>query len=190
MASGMSKTFLFLFVLGAGAAAAQPVSAGLKFGVPLTDAISVQSPNLFDYVASTGRWTIGPFVEVHLPANLGIEVDALYRSYSFNSMAGSASISEWDFPLLLQYRFLSGPIRPYVDGGLVFNHLSVGDITQLNHQSSFGIALGAGVDIHAIFLHISPEIRYEGFALKNIQSSLDELTSNRNQLMVLVGVSF
>ena len=170
--------------------AAQPISAGLKFGVPLTDAISVESPNPFDYTASTNRWTLGPFVEVRLPANLGLEVDALYRSYDFRSSQYGASVGEWDFPVLAKYRLFKGPVRPYFDGGLVFNHLSLGDVTELNHRSNFGIALGAGADIHAIFLHISPEIRYEGFALRSLQGTLDALESNRNQVMVLVGVGF
>lgn len=189
----MLKTFLtflvssiFLIPL----CAAQPFSAGLKFGVPLTDAASVQSPNPLDYTSGTGRWTLGPFVEVRLPANFGVEVDALYRSFDFRSTQDGTSVGEWDFPVLAKYRFLPGPVRPYIEGGLVFNHLTVSDITELNHQSSFGIVLGAGLDIHAVFLHISPEIRYEGFALKNLTAPLGALQSNRNQAMVLVGFSF
>ena len=188
----MLKTFLasLVFFALASLAAGQPVSAGLKFGVPLTDAIAVQSPNPFDYTASTNRWTLGPFVEVRLPANFGLELDALYRSYNFCSSLNSASVGEWDFPLLAKYRLLKGPVRPYLDGGLVFNHLSVAEVTELNHRTSFGPALGAGVDIHAVFLHISPEIRYEGFTLHNITAPLSVLQSNRNQAVVLVGVSF
>jgi hypothetical protein len=190
----MLKTFLAIFVFSCFAvsqAAAQPISAGLKFGVPLTDAVSVQSANPFDYTASTNRWTLGPYVEVHLPAHLALEVDALYQSYDYRSAQyGGVSVGEWNFPILAKYRFLKGPVRPFVDGGLVFNHLSVADVTELNHRSSFGIALGAGVDIHAIFLHITPEIRYEGFTTRNILSPLDALQSNRNQAMVLVGIGF
>jgi opacity protein-like surface antigen len=174
----------------AGALSAQPVSVGLKFGVPLTDAVSVESPNPFDYTSSTGRWTLGPFVEIRLPAGFGLEVDGLYRSFDFRSSQYGVSVGEWDFPLLAKYRFWKGPVRPYIDGGLVFNHLSVNGVTELNHRSSFGIALGAGVDIHAAFLHISPEIRYEGFTLKNLESPLNALQSNRNQAIVMVGLSF
>lgn len=185
----MLKTFLAIIVFS-GIAAAQPISAGLKFGVPLTDAISTESPNPLDYTSSTGRWTLGPYVEVRLPFNFGIEVDALYRSYNFRSLQSGTSVGEWDIPVMAKYRLLSGPVRPYLEGGLVFNHLSIGDVTELNHNSNFGVTLGAGVDIHAIFLHISPEIRYEGFALRNLQAPVGALQSNRNQVMVLVGIGF
>jgi len=185
----MLKTF-FAIIVFAEALAAQPLSAGLKFGVPLTDAISIQSPNPLDYTATTHRWTLGPYVELRLPAHLALEVDALYRSYDFRSSQSGQSVGEWDFPILAKYRFLKGPVRPYIDGGLVFNHLSIADITELNHRSSFGVTLGAGIDIHAVFLHISPEIRYEGFTLTNLEAPLDALQSNRNQAVVLVGIGF
>ena len=50
--------------------------------------------------------------------------------------------------------------------------------------------LGAGVEIHALLLRISPEIRYEGFAFRTFNSIGDALQSNRNQALFLVGISF
>jgi hypothetical protein len=47
--------------------------------------------------------------------------------------------------------------------------------------------LGAGVDIHALVLHISPEVRYTGDALKNFDTVIN---SNRNQLAFLIGIGF
>ena len=67
----MIKTFL-AFILIAAAANAQPISAGLKFGVPLNDAFSIRSPNPFSYVAETRRYTVGPFIELRLPAHLAM----------------------------------------------------------------------------------------------------------------------
>jgi len=185
----MIKALSFLILL-AGPIAAQPFSAGVKFGAPLTDALSVQSPNPFNYVANTGRFVIGPYAEVRLPAGFAVEVDALYRSFSFNSSQSSASVSQWEFPVLVKRRFLRGPVRPYLDGGVVLSHLSVGDVTELNHRSNYGIALGAGVDIHALVLHITPELRYEGFVFQDLSSPGGVLHSNRNQLLAIVGVSF
>jgi hypothetical protein len=185
----MLKLFSSLFIL-AGVAAAQPFIAGVKIGAPLTDALSVQSPNPLDYVASTGRFVVGPYVEVRLPAGFAVEVDALYRSFSYTSLQTSASASDWEFPLLAKRKFLKGPVRPYVEGGLVLSHLSVSDVTELNHRSNYGIALGAGLEIHALVLHISPELRYEGFVLQDFSSSAGILHSNRNQLLAMVGISF
>jgi hypothetical protein len=39
-------------------------------------------------------------------------------------------------------------------------------------------------------LKISPEVRYEGFVFKNFDSPGGVLQSNRNQLLVMVGIGF
>lgn len=191
------KTFLFAFVLG-GAAYAQPVIAGVKVGVPFTDAFTNNTNN--DAVelllqpqevlrGSGSSYTIGPFVEVRLPFNFSIEADALYRSLKFTETAvGSSSTSQWDFPILAKYRFLKGPVRPYVAGGLDFNHVSgIVNLVTANHNTSFGVALGAGVEIHALVMRISPEIRWTGDALKNFSGVV---SSNQNQVALLVGIGF
>jgi hypothetical protein len=185
----MVKQLSFLILL-AGLAAAQPFSAGVKIGAPLTDALSVQSPNPLDYVANTGRFVIGPYAEVRLPAGFAVEVDALYRSFSFRSAQNSASASDWEFPLLAKRKFLKGPVRPYIEGGVVLSHLSVPAVTEVTHRSNYGIALGAGLEIHALVLHVSPEVRYEGFVLQDLSSPTGVLHSNRNQLLAMVGISF
>src|SRR5271155_5576130 len=110
------KTF-FLFFVSCVFLAAQPFGGGLKFGVPLTDAISVQSPNPLDYLTSTGRWLVGPYGEVRLPGRFSLEVDALYRSFGFTSTQNSVSAGSWEFPVLAKYKLLKGPIAPYVEGG-------------------------------------------------------------------------
>src|SRR5579863_9567594 len=185
----MVKLLSFLLVL-AGVVAAQPFVAGVKIGAPLTDALSVQSPNPFDYVANTGRYVVGPYVEVRLPAGFAVEVDALYRSFSFSSAQSSASASDWEFPLLAKRKFLKGPVRPYLEGGVVLSHLSVPDVTEVTHRSNYGITLGAGLEIHALVLHVSPELRYEGFVFQDFSSPGGILHSNRNQLLAMVGISF
>jgi hypothetical protein len=185
----MSKLFSFLCLL-TGLAAAQPFTAGVKIGAPLTDALSIQSPNPLDYVTSTGRFLIGPYAEVRLPAGFAVEVDALYRSFSYNSTVDNVSATDWEFPILAKRKFLKGPVRPYVEGGVVLSHLSVKDVTELTHRSNYGITLGAGIEIHALVLHISPEVRYEGFVLQDFSSPGAALHSNRNQLLAMVGISF
>jgi opacity protein-like surface antigen len=190
------KTFrlILVFVLFLGAAAAQPVMAGLKIGAPLTDAFTVATaPSPFtSFSANANDYTLGPYIEVRLPLNLSIEGDALYRGYNFNFATGStlasAHASSWDFPIVAKYHFFKGPVKPYVEGGADFSHLS--DITQAlgpNHNSNFGIVLGAGVQLNLLVLRISPEIRYTGDTLKNFTGLLD---SNRNQVAFLVGIGF
>ena len=182
------QTFLCSFVF-IGAAYAQPVVAGLKIGVPFSDAFQNSGfPSITALTASSNAYTLGPFVEVRLPLNLSLEADALYRGLKFTNITGTATTGVWDFPVVAKYKFLKGPIRPYVEGGLDFSHLSdVKNFVTANHTSNFGVALGAGVEIRALVMRISPEIRWEGDALQNFTGTVN---SNRNQLAFLVGIGF
>ncbi len=182
------QTFLCSFVF-IGLAQAQPVVAGLKIGVPFTDAFQNQPyPTVTTLTASSNSYTLGPFVEVRLPLHLSIEADALYRGLQFTNLTGSAKTGEWDFPVVAKYKLLKGPIKPYIEGGLDFSHLSdAKNFIVANHTSNFGIVLGAGVEIHALVMRISPEIRYEGDALKSFSGVIN---TNRNQLAFLVGIGF
>lgn len=58
-----------------------PIGIGVKGGVPLNDAFVVRATNPVDYIADTHRYTLGPYVELRLPAGFGIELDALYKTY-------------------------------------------------------------------------------------------------------------
>ena len=53
-----------------------------------------------------------------------------------------------------------------------------------------GVVLGAGVDIHAIVMHISPEVRFTRWNSAQISDTAGLLNSNRNQAEFLVGFTF
>jgi opacity protein-like surface antigen len=193
----LRKTFFLLLVsLLASSSfilAQSPFGFGLKAGIPLNDALSTTPGGAIDYVQSTNRFTIGPFAEFRLPSGFSLEVDALYRSYSFRQdlpQASPVSTNAWEFPVLAKKSFFGGPIRPYVEGGVALSHLSVKDVAELNHTNNYGIVLGAGVSIHAGPVRVSPELRYNGWAFQDFSSPFGNLHSNRNQATVLVGVSF
>jgi hypothetical protein len=179
------KTFLYFSVF-IGLTQAQPVIGGLKIGIPITDAVSTVETLSTPPVSPSG-YELGVYGEVRLPAKFSIEVDALHRGYTFNSETGTTSGSSWEFPIVAKYHLLKGPIKPYIEGGLSFSRLSGVENLVVNHNTNFGVVLGAGVDIHALVLHISPEIRYTGNALKNFDSVV---TSNQNQVAVLIGIGF
>ena len=182
------KTLLCILVT-AGFASAQPFGVGLKVGVPATDAFKifpVPSPSIF--TGDQPRYTIGPYVELRLPANMGIEVDALYRSIDFRSAGVGASGSSWEFPVLVKHRFIAGPVRPYFDAGLSFSRLSDINLSSLNHRSNYGVVVGGGVEFNLFLIKVSPEIRYTGWAFRNFDGS--QVQSKRNQLAVLVGFGF
>lgn len=189
----MTKLFGFLLILPA-VACAQPFSAGVKVGAPFTNAVSIASgASSVDTVSSNG-YVIGAYGEVRIPGGFSIEVDALYRSFSYFQgspfvTGSSGSNGNWEFPVMAKYKLLkSGPVKPYIEGGLVLSHLTGSDF-DITHAANYGVTLGAGIEIKALVLRISPEIRYDGFFFHDFASN-SFVQSNRNQAMVLVGIGF
>lgn len=182
------KTILCFFVVAA-SAWAQPFGAGLKIGVPATDAFKVlPDPSLGIFTGESHRYTIGPYVELRLPARMAVEVDALYRSYDFRSAGVGASASSWEFPVLIKHRFPVPFVKPYFDAGLSFSRLSDIKLSSLNHRSNYGVVVGGGVEFNLLLIKVSPEIRYTGWAFRNFDGT--QLQTKRNQLTVLVGFGF
>jgi hypothetical protein len=202
-------TFLFSSI----AIFAQPFSAGIKAGVPLTDFLNAAENGTFNYSAPNNRYIVGGTAELRLPLGLGIEFDALYRRLHYNGSSLPNAFttingagSNWEFPLLLKYRFRFPVVRPYLDGGVAWDTLAgfertVSQIPQpfgvlapppseLQKNTTMGIVLGGGVDIHAIFLHISPEIRFTRWNTAQIGDTMGLLRSNLNQAEFLVGFTF
>jgi opacity protein-like surface antigen len=187
---------------------AQPFSAGIKAGVPLTDSLNASQNGIFEYNAPTQRYIIGGMAEVRLPLGFGVEFDALYRNLQYSSGAIafnsiSASGSNWEFPLLLKYRFHFPVVRPYVEAGVAWDtitglketidQVAASSPSELQKNTTMGFVLGGGVDIHAVFLHISPELRFTRWSSQQInavQSTIDLLHSNLNQAEFLVGITF
>jgi opacity protein-like surface antigen len=177
--------------------AQSPFGFGLKAGVPLSDALATPPGGTINYVQSTHRYTIGPYAEFRLPSGFSVELDALYRSYSYDQLGASriaipqpVSSGVWEFPLLARKSLFGGPIQPYIEGGVALSHLSVNDVLELNHRNNYGIVLGAGLSLHLGAVRLTPEIRYNGWAFQGFSSPLGGLHSNRNQATVLVGIGF
>jgi hypothetical protein len=203
---------VLLFLLGSISAFAQPFSAGIKAGIPLTDFLNAAGNGTFDYSAPNQRYIIGGVAELRLPLGLGVEFDALYRKLSYSgsgTLAGftgnlSAKANDWEFPLLLKYRFHVPVARPFLDAGVAWDTLpglkqalSVASQSELgfpapqvNKTTTMGFVVGGGVDIHAVFLHISPEIRFTRWNSTQISDALGLLHSNLNQAEFLVGFTF
>ena len=132
-----------------------------------------------------------------------------------SSVTSSTESGAWEFPLLLKYRFHFPLVRPFVDGGVAWDTLSglsqtvtqiipvSGTITsssnsspsELQHSTINGIVFGGGVDIHALVIHILPEIRYTHwtsphFAINDIgvpSTPVGSLHSTQDQFEFLVG---
>ena len=205
---------VFLLVLGSISASAQPFTAGIKAGVPLTDFVNSVQGGAFNYNSTTQRFIIGGTAELRLPLSFAVEFDALYRRLQYNGSGNLVDVfatskttaSNWEFPLLLKYRFHFPVVRPYVDGGVAWDTLAglqqtltltgingpgtttSGSPSELLHKTTGGFVLGGGVDIHALFLHISPELRFTRW--NSAQLGAGSFHSNRNQAELLVGFTF
>jgi hypothetical protein len=200
------RDLLRLLTVGAWAAAvclAQPFSAGIKGGLPLTDFVNtVESGS----ATTASDYVIGPMVELRLPFGLGVEFDALYRHFNYTnpvSSVGSAlttvtSSGDWEFPLVAKYRFHGKIVRPYVEAGVSWDALSglkssVENVVEPpppeQHSLTMGFVMGAGIDIHVLVLHIAPEIRFTRWTSQHFDIA-NVVNSNQNQAEVLVGVTF
>src|SRR5580700_8318962 len=170
----MYKTFRTLLVCAAVSCAmgfapraeAQPLGIGLKVGSTLTNAVtSVETaspPNRHTLI-------IGPYLEMRLPLGLSIEADALYYPGLFTNATGGGSL--WQFPVLLKFGIPLGPIKPYIEGGPAFSHLSdVKTVLDILHTNNYGITLGAGIEIKIKAFRISPEVRYNGVVWDSVKS--------------------
>ena len=213
----MTKTFL-LIVVSAGFALSQPIGLGIKGGLPLTDAFNTALGPSTSYTSETNRYIIGPQIELRLPAGLSIELDALYTKLNFSSVRSAAGsvvnatteADGWEFPLLLKYKFgganaVAASVRPFVTTGASFRRLT--NITQiqdfitgstttsnpseLQDKSGTGFVIGGGLEIRALFLRISPEVRFTRWGTANFREGLANLLeTNRNQAQFLVGFGF
>jgi hypothetical protein len=207
------KTYIrravLLFCCGVVPALAGPLSVGVKAGVPLTDFLNtVQSQN-FGFNSNTKRYIIGPSVQLNLPAGFAVEFDALYRRINYDAFVvgpggvgtAQASANAWEFPLLLKYRFPTPVIKPFIDGGVAWDNLSslkrtitspfTGSSSEVNKSNIAGVVVGGGVDIHAVFLHIVPEIRYTRWGSTHFHDVVnDALNWNKNQAEFLLGITF
>ena len=157
---------------------------------------------------------------MRLPANFSVEFDALFRHFRYQDtiyfigLEGqtTATGNAWEFPLLAKYKLRTKFLRPYIAGGVAWDHLQglsatnttvdsagspfitttttqTSSPSELENRTSPGVVIGGGVDIHALFLHISPEVRYTRWTLPHFEL-YDLLNSNKNQVEFLLGVSF
>jgi opacity protein-like surface antigen len=204
----MTKTLLLTFVF-VGSALAQPIGFGVKGGWRLTDHFEGQAPQV---ESSSGDYIIGPMVELRLPAGFAIEFDALYSRVNFSSLSATGGTfanlfdtGSWEFPLLLKYKFGGANVgvaaaRPYIAAGANFRRISdlpnvVDFVTGSNgaetDTGNTGFTFGGGVEFRALFIKISPEVRFTHWGQDNFLGGAAQIfKTKRNQGQLLIGLNF
>ena len=208
------KLALLVCAFAAGAVA-QPVSVGVKFGVPVTDALETFQGNQAAYVTNTHRYLVGPTVQLNFPFRFSVEVDALYRrlGYEYNQFAGPGSptstrtvANSWEFPVLGKYAIWGGPARPFIDAGANFRHISgveqirngisvlnlpVNPVPEFNKDTDIGFVFGGGVEFKLGHVRITPEFRYTRWGSENFRDPIAALLrTNKNQGDFILGLTF
>ncbi len=159
----------------------QPVSIGVKAGVPFSE----------EFKASQA-WTIGPTVEFRLPARFSLGVDALYRKADVDDRFNDLHVALWEVPVFVKYRFTDGRVRPFVAGGIALNHAKTtgysGSTPQgyeiRNSEWGLGFLVGGGVEFKAGRLTIAPELRYTRWQRGYLSGA------GPDQAVLLVGLRF
>ena len=184
----------------------------------MTDFVDAVNGQNLTASAYTNRYIIGPTAELRLPFGLGVEFDVLYRRFGYSSsglLAGITSTitnktttgSAWEFPLLAKYRFKGKLVRPFVSAGVAWDKLSgltqdvhtivagvtnstSGTPTELHNDTTRGFVMGGGVEVKALVIRISPEIRYTRWGSAHFVDPIGLISSKQNQAEFLVGITF
>ena len=201
---------LILLSLAAATLAAQPLSYGVKGGIPMTDFISAAQKgqsSLLNAVEHPQRYILGGTLEVRLPWSFAFEADILYRRLNYQTVpstptaigASLVTSNDWEFPLMLKRR-LAGKkfVRPFAGAGVAFDRLQglastassiAGSSTGLKKSGVMGGVVGAGLDFHFLMLHVAPELRYTRWTSQHFNLA-SVMASQQNQAEFLVGITF
>jgi hypothetical protein len=204
----MSMRLRSLLLIAAGALTCsvsfgQAIAIGAIGGVRATDDLTGGAAT-----SVSGRYAVGPELDIGLPFHFGIEVDALYRrqaydtSFSNNVYNGTSQerANSWEFPMLLKYRLPFPLLKPFVEAGYaprVINgtiHSFANGITQsTDWPTSQGFVIGGGVQFGIGRLRLSPAVRYTywtNHAITVIFNDGPQSQSSQNQADFLLGITW
>src|SRR5581483_481667 len=185
-------------------------------GIPATDAFQGNFAGSYQR-----RYIVGPTAELHLPLHLSFEVDALYRRNGFGATSTTyafggppfppvlvverARLNDWQFPFLGKWEPGSGPIRPFIDAGVTYRHISGQNLAEFfsapgspssqsepaaTNPNTVGATVGGGITFKLLVLRLSPEIRYTHWTSPASVSVYVPAQMSPNQADFLVGFTF
>jgi hypothetical protein len=172
-------------------------------GVPLNDSLqsniccggaSVFSRQEIDQA----KYVVGVSSGVVLHDRLRVEFGAFYMPVSFRNILTFPTTSPptvtpvhgaaWEFPLLADYRWMRGNLRPFSGGGVVLHDTLSGRFESNPDQSPSPVFRG-GVEWIRGRMAIRPELRWILYK-QTASSTNQEIGRPENQLEFLVGFTF
>ncbi len=173
---------------------AQPLSIGIRGGVPLTSGFSgFTAPGTpgIHFDSDSNLYIIGAMVELHLPLGLSVEADGLYHPINQrvavqSTVSSNENISQWEFPILAKYHFPFPIIKPMIAAGPSFRTI------RFDYFSKAGFTFGGGVEIKLGRLRVEPELRYTRWGSDSAPGPGVPFNppSQLNQAAFLVGLTF
>jgi hypothetical protein len=198
---------LAALLIAASTAQAKSISFGLNIGIPLNNLAAAEG----GMVATTGRYTFGPAMQVDLPRGFSFDASLLYKQLGFGLASSPTRLTahRLELPLLLRYdHHNNAPLHAFVHAGVSVNKvISIGgssecedtiagkgiyciegkSAVQLRHKNTYGFVLGVGVDFRAGALRLAPELRITRWGDRNFGTQGSSLRSNLTQIELLLG---
>ena len=174
------------------------IEVGAYAGVPLNHTLRsafccTTSAGFISHETDNASYITGLSAGVLVGDRIHVTFSAMYMPVSFRSIgttccplahpATSTHGTSWDFPLLGDYRWLNGAVRPFSGGGLV-----IGNRTSGGQSQSPDPVVNGGVEWLRQRLAIRPEVRYTHYPQHD--SSNVAVGRPRTQMQVLIGVMY
>lgn len=178
---------------------AQRFEIGVEAGARLRDDIGRGSTAILTAEDESKRYIVGPMVGTGLPWRFSFEFDALYRRVGFtsqfnNPFPGFSSITReransWEFPMMVKRRLAGAAVQPVIGIGYAPRTVSGGP---QSFSVTHGLVAAGGLNWNAGPIRVSPELRYVHWntPFLNDFGPSYRLTSNQDEVFVLVGVSW
>lgn len=191
-------------------------TVGVEAGVPLNEMFSTYPVTPigfpFSYTpfsSAVPSYQVGAYADFHLIKHLAFELDGLYRpgsfafEQSFSQFYEHTHFDTWEFPFMFQYNFTKGRLRPFVDLGASFRHISGVHTTFdaavasfppentsdfLRNWSSWGGVVGSGIAFKGGPIEFRPQFRYTRWVNQSFNSL--GMTNSLNESVILLGIGF
>lgn len=174
------RTLIFILMLGP--CFGQHLAIGVKVGARPTSQFEGYG------VPESRPYLVGPMIVVGLPHGFGVEFDALYSRFGYDSTSGDifgsayfsrARANQWQFPILLKRRLPIPLARPYalvgyaplytsgtvINSGVQVDYYGTRNVIPptsypADYGFDHGLVAGGGVEFGGRHVRIAPEVRY------------------------------